>query len=229
MNGSSLKPWCYPAAILFALPAYAARPVIDSVIADSTLASITINGSSLGGSPARTVYLSGFAAPLAVSAASGNQIVAMLPAGMQPGSYAVRVQGQGNGDFDEFFATFVSASAGGSACASYSNAATSGAIAAQVSTLQGGSYAISAKLVVNAPPTATNIYCTLSRVGPFLLVDDAYANGASAINVVLQGTVSSPAPATYQASCTLVGGGTTSYYNWKIQAVCLQALVSPSP
>lgn len=230
MDGARrLTPLTFPSLLVASLGAVAAAPQIDSVTADAGLTTVTINGSNFASNPPRTVFLSGFAAPLAVSSITNTQIVASLPSGLAPGSYAVRVQGRGNGDFDEFFATFTAASSSGGACTSYANAAASGAFAAQVTVLQGGSYALGAKLVVNAFGGPASLHCTLNQVGPFVLIDDTFANGSGEINVILQGTTTAPATATYQASCTTTGGGAVTYYNWKIQAVCLQALVSPSP
>ena len=229
MNGARrLTSLCFPAFLVASLTAAAAAPQIDSVAADAALTTVTINGSNFAASPPRTVFLSGFASPLVVSSITNTRIVASLPAGLAPGSYAVRVQGQGNGNFDEFYATFAAAPSG-SGCTSYSNAASSGAFAAQVTVLQGGAYALGAKLVVNAFGGPANLHCTLNQVGPYLLIDDTFANGSGEINVILQGTATAPATSTYQASCTTTAGGAVTYYNWKIQALCLQALVSPSP
>ena len=154
----------FPAALFLANPAEAAKPLIDTVIADPALTSITIGGSNLGGG--LTVFLSGMATPLSVTSATGSQIVASLPAGLAPGSYAVRVQGAGNGNFDEFFATFVAPpSVVGGGCTSYANAsATSGTFGPQVSVLQGGNYALSVKMVVNSFAGAPNSFsCSLAQ------------------------------------------------------------------
>ena len=221
----------FPSVLLLTLPAQVARPVIDSVTADSALTAVTINGTNFVAAQPRTVFLSGFSSPLGVVSASNTQIVASLPAGLPAGSYAVRVQGAGNGEFDEFFATFVSQSAGGSACTSYSNAtATSTAFFADLSVQQGGAYAVSSRFSVT-PNGAATVFCTLFRTSPSaLLIDNVIANGTLSINVNLQGTDTVAGPATYEAKCVPAFGSTvTGQFTWRIQAICLQALVSPSP
>ena len=59
------------------------------------------------------VFLSGIATPLALSSYSGSRIVALLPAGLAPGSYAVSIvgpKGDSDGNSDEdFFVTLGSA------------------------------------------------------------------------------------------------------------------------
>jgi len=226
----------FPAALFLANPAEAAKPLIDTVIADPALTSITIGGSNLGGG--LTVFLSGMATPLSVTSATGSQIVASLPAGLAPGSYAVRVQGAGNGNFDEFFATFVAPpSVVGGGCTSYANAsATSGTFGPQVSVSQGGNYALSVKMVVNSFAGAPNSFsCSLAQSSASTItnLDQTFAFGQGELTVVLQATTTVPGPAQFFAGCSQVtSGGTTppaSYFNWKITAVCLPALVSPSP
>jgi hypothetical protein len=221
----------FPAALALCLPAQAAAPLINSVVANPALTAITINGSNFSGN---SVFLSGVATPLTVTSSSANQIMANLPAGLAPGSYAVRVQGNGN-NFDEFFATFVAPPAASAPCTSYSNAGSSGSFDAQVSVLQGGSYALSAKLAVNSFPPGPNAFgCSLGQVsgGNVTNIDQIFVSGTGPLLVMLQATTTVPGPAFFVAGCSQVtAAGTTpptSYFNWKIQAVCLEALVSPS-
>ncbi len=100
---------------------------------------------------------------------------------------------------------------------------------ADLSVTQGAPYALSAKLAVNNVGAVGGFHCSLVRLAPFQMIDDVYLPLAPTFSVVLQGTDTTAGPATYQAGCTGTGGGTVSYYNWRIQAICLQALVSPSP
>src|SRR5258708_10207645 len=89
-----------PSVLLLTLPAQAARPVIDSVTADSALTAVTINGPNFVAAQPRTPFLSGFSSPLVVVSPSNTQIAATLPAGPPAGQYAVRRQGAGNGEVE---------------------------------------------------------------------------------------------------------------------------------
>jgi hypothetical protein len=233
----------FPAALTLAGTAAAAAPLIESVTANAALTAVTINGTNFAGT--NRVLLSGYATPLVVTSVTSSRIVASLPSGLAPGSYAIRVetagngngngngnQGNGNGgnNFDEFFATFTAAAAGsGGNCTSYSNSMTSATFAASLSVNQPGNYALSAKLVANTFGGLATVHCNLTQVAPVVLVDDTYATGQGETLVMLQGTVTTTAPAQFQVTCTTTAPITLSFYNSKIQAICLPALVSPSP
>jgi hypothetical protein len=220
----------FPAAVVLAGPA-AAAPLIENASANASLTSVTVNGSDLLGKKARSLFLSGFATPLATTTWTDTQIVASLPPGLAPGSYSLIIQGQGGNDFDEFFATFVvAAGGGGGTCTSYSNSMSSGAFGASLSVNTPGNYALSAKLVVNAfGASLATLHCTLAQLAPAAVVDDTFATGTGEVLVMLQGTATTTAPAQFQVTCTTTAPIALSYYNSKIQAVCLPALVSPSP
>jgi hypothetical protein len=219
----------FPAALTLAGSA-AAAPLIERVTANAALTTVTLNGTDLLGKNQRSLFLSGFATPLSTTTWTDTQIVASLPAGLAPGSYSLTIQGQGGNDLDEFFATFTVAAAGGGAgCTSYSNSMTSATFAASLSVNQPGNYALSAKLVANTFGGLASVHCNLAQVAPFVLVDDTFATGQGETLVMLQGTVTTTAPAQFQVTCTTTAATTLSYYNSKIQAICLPALVAPSP
>jgi len=73
---------------MFAGPAFAALPIVNS--SSSTVASITINGSNLSGGTAFVTL--GSYPTLTVTSQTPTQLIANLPSGVAPGSYALNVQ-----------------------------------------------------------------------------------------------------------------------------------------
>ena len=97
------------AASLLAAPVLAARqPVITSASADEGLVNLTITGVGFNSIKNLKVFLSNSPNPLTVLSKSDTVLVALLPPGIAPGTYAIVVAAKAKKDFhdegiDEFF------------------------------------------------------------------------------------------------------------------------------
>ena len=93
--------------------------VIQSAAVDSDLLHLTVQGSHFTRVKGIRLVLSGVATPLPIISLSDQAIVALLPPGITPGTYALGVvSGQGNDDMhmvDDFFVTIGSIGAPGPA------------------------------------------------------------------------------------------------------------------
>src|SRR4051812_45452704 len=93
-------------ALAFSGGAFAAanKPVITSVLQDANLVTIRGVGFVQNKGPLQ-VSIMGSPVPLSVMSYTDTTIIAVLPAGMAPGSYQLSLDGQGSHD-DDFYVTY---------------------------------------------------------------------------------------------------------------------------
>src|SRR6185503_2003428 len=83
-------------AFVVAAPAFAAgKPVINSAAVNEAANQITLSGVNMDGVKNVKVLVSGYSTALGILSLTPTSIIAVLPAGLVPGTYAVTV-GNGN-------------------------------------------------------------------------------------------------------------------------------------